>query len=203
MNYIYDILVNFRYPLIDFYDWNSDDVIDNVKRIPFYKIDSSILNKLKYNKFKIDITNIKGLTKLFSSKKTYNSLVYTDGKEAIAFKFDNNGICIGKSKLLIEEENEILDSSDIVILSDIKYEVISEDKVVEYMTRKQSLITDYLVKYIGDMTDYDKFNYISYECFGNYHKVNKSELISYIKSDWNDKYYEIYDFLTNYSLNKN
>ena len=72
MNYIYDILVNFRYPLIDFYDWNSDDIIENVKRIPFYKIDSSVLNKLKYNKFKIDITNIKGLTKLFSSKKTYN-----------------------------------------------------------------------------------------------------------------------------------
>lgn len=202
MDYIYDILVNFKYPLIEFYDWNRDDTIENIKRIPLYKIESSVLNELKYNKFKIDITNIKGLTKLFNSKKIYNSLVYTDGNEAIAFKFDNNGVCIGKSKLLLDEENEIINSSDIVNLSDIKYEVISNDNVIKYMTRKQVLITNYLAKYITDITDYDKLNYISYECFNTYHKVSKDELISYIKSGWNDKYYEIYDFLTNYSMNK-
>lgn len=202
MDYIYDILVNFKYPLIEFYDWNKDDTIENIKRIPLYKIESNVLNELKYNKFKIDITNIKGLTKLFNSKKIYNSLVYTDGNEAIAFKFDNNGVCIGKSKLLLDEENEIINSSDIVNLSDIKYEVISNDNVIKYMTRKQVLITNYLAKYITDITDYDKLNYISYECFNAYHKVSKDELISYIKSGWNDKYYEIYDFLTNYSMNK-
>ena len=202
MNYIYDILVNFKYPLMEFYEWNSDDDIENIKRIPFYKIKSNILCDLKYNKFRIKMDDIKGLTKIFNSKKTYNALVCTDGNEAIVFKFDNSLICIGKSKLLISEENEILDSSHMVKYTNIDYEIISKDNMVIYKTRKQCMITDYLTRYIDNIEDIDKLNYISYECFYDYRKVSKSELISYIRSEWNDKYYEIYDFLSNYSMNK-
>ena len=202
MNYIYDILVNFKYPLIDFYEWDNNDDIENIKRIPFYKINSDVLNELKYNKFRIKINDIKGLTKIFNNKKTYNSLVYTDGNEAIAFKFDDSGICIGKSGLLLEEELEILDSSHMVSISNVDYEIISKDDIAVYKTRKQSMITDYLVKYIAKIDDLDKLNYISYECFSDYRKVTKSNLIDYIKDEWNDKYYEIYDFLSNFSMNK-
>ena len=202
MNYIYDILVNFKYPLIDFYEWNSDDDILNIKRIPFYKIKANILNDFKNNKFKIKVDDIKGLTKVFNNKKTYNSLVYTDGDEAVVFKFDDSGVCIGKSRLLVDEEIEILNSAHMVKFSNVDYEIISKDDINVYKTRKQCLITDYLVKYIDRIKDIDKLNYISYECFNDYKKLTKSELISHIKGEWNDKYYEIYDFLNNYSMNK-
>ena len=201
MNYIYDILVNFKYPFMDFYEWDNDDNIENVKRIPFYKIKSDVLNILKYNKFKINIDSIKGLTKLFNNKKTYNALVYTDGDEAIAFKFDNKGICIGKSSLLIEEEQEILDSAHMVSIYDLEYEILSSDNIDIYKTRRQMIITDYLVKNINKITDLSKINYISYECLNEY-DISKSNLINHIKDEWNDKYYEIYDFLSNYSMNK-
>ena len=202
MNYIYDILVNFKYPLIDFYDWNSDDDIENIKRIPFYKIKSDVLNEFKYNKFKIDITSIKGLTKLFNSKKTYNSLVYTDSNEAIVFKFNEDGICIGKSMLMIDEEMEILESSYLVKSTDIEYTILSRDNVTLYKTRKQVSITDYLIKTIDKINDVDKLKYINYICLGEYN-ASKNDLINHISSVWCDKYYEIYDFLSNYSLNKN
>ncbi len=202
MNYVYDILVNFSYPIIEFYDWNKDDNILNIKRIPFYKIKSNVLEELKNSKFKIDVTKIKGLTKIFNNKKNYNSVVYTDGDEAIAFKFDDKGICIGKSKLLIEEEKEILDSAYMVEITDIEYEIISSDNIDVYKTRNQSLITEYLANHIDKIDDLDKLTYINYECFGEYRLLDKNELICHIRSEWNDKYYEIYNFLTNYSMNK-
>ena len=50
MNYVYDVLVNFKYPFIDFYEWNNDDKILNIKKIPFIKVTSETLNILKYHK---------------------------------------------------------------------------------------------------------------------------------------------------------
>ena len=34
MNYIYDILINFNENLYDFYDWNLNDQIDHIRKIP-------------------------------------------------------------------------------------------------------------------------------------------------------------------------
>ena len=35
MNYIYDILLNFKNKLYDFYDWNINDDITHIRKIPF------------------------------------------------------------------------------------------------------------------------------------------------------------------------
>ena len=101
MNYVYDVLANFKYPFIDFYEWNNDDKILNIKKIPFIKVTSETLNILKYHKFKINIDNVRNLVKVYNKKKMYNGIIYTDGREAIAFNFDNKGICIGKSSIML------------------------------------------------------------------------------------------------------
>ena len=75
MNFIYDILVNFKYPLVDFYEWNEKDDIVNIKRIPIYKINTLDLGKLKYHKFKIDdVEVLKNNTKIFNNKKNLQVL---------------------------------------------------------------------------------------------------------------------------------
>ncbi|MBR1377087.1 MAG: hypothetical protein IJ565_04685 [Bacilli bacterium] len=202
MNYVYDILVNFKYPLLDFYEWNPNDNIENIKRIPFYKVSTKDLNIFKYNKIKIkDMNPIKNGTKLFNNKKkVYNSSIYTDGNEAIVLNFDDNGICIGKSSLLIDEENEILDSSHLLLTSDIEYSILNKDKINEYKTRKQVTITNFLIREIKKINNIDKLNYICYECFDD--NLEKDEIINKISNNWNDKYYKIYDFLTSISMNK-
>lgn len=202
MNYIYDVLLNFKYPFIEFFDWNNDDDIINVKRIPLSKINSKDLNVLKYHKFKIDISNIKGITKLFNSKNNYNSIIYTDGFEAIAFKFDNKGICIGKSDLLLDEEKDILDNSISLNKINLEYKVIGIDNINLYKTRNEVKITNFLLKEIDKIDDIDKLNYIYYECFSD-DKVSKNKLIKKIKTEWDDKYYKIYDFFKSISMNKN
>lgn len=202
MNYIYDVLLNFKYPFLEFFDWNNDDNIINVKRIPLSKINSKDLNVLKYHKFKIDISNIKGITKLFNSKNNYNSIIYTDGFEAIAFKFDNKGICIGKSDLLLDEEKDILDNSISLNKINLEYKIIGIDNINLYKTRNEVKITNFLLKEIDKIDDIDKLNYIYYECFSD-DEVSKNKLIKKIKTEWDDKYYKIYDFFKSISMNKN
>ncbi len=204
MNYIYDILVNFKYPLIEFYDWDIDDDILNIKRIPLSKICSKDLNILKYHKFKIDISDIKGLTKIFNDrKKSYTSIIYTDGNEALVFNFNDKGICISKSDLLLDEENDILDNSVSLKETIIKYEILSKDKIDLYKTRNEVKITKYLLNQINKIDDLDKLNYIYFECFNEYKNVSKIKLINRIKGKWDDKYYKIYDFFKSISMNKN
>ena len=38
MTYIYDILLNFNEEYYEFYDWNKEDTIVHIKKIPIYKI---------------------------------------------------------------------------------------------------------------------------------------------------------------------
>lgn len=204
MNYIYDVLVNFKYPLIEFYDWDMDDDILNIKRIPLSKICSKDLNILKYHKFKIDISDIIGLTKIFNDrKKNYTSIIYTDGNEALVFNFNDKGICISKSDLLLDEENDILDNSVSLKETIIKYEILSKDKIDLYKTRNQVEITKYLLNQINKIDDLDKLNYIYFECFNEHKNVSKIKLINRIKGKWDDKYYKIYDFFKSISMNKN
>ena len=203
MNYVYDILINLKYPLLDFYEWNDNDDIENVKRLPFYKISSEDLYNFKYTKFKIkDFESIKNGIKLFNNKKkTYHGAIYTDGNETVVICYDKNGISISKSSLLLDEEEEILNSSSILEVSKIDYEIISRDKINDFKTRKEKEITNYLIKEISKIDNIDKLNYINYECFNN-EKVSKHELITKIKTIWDDKYYKIYDFLYSISMNK-
>nr|MBP3258694.1 hypothetical protein [Bacilli bacterium] len=204
MNYIYDVLVNFKYPLIEFYDWNIDDDILNIKRIPLSKISSEDLNILKYHKFKLNITAIKGITKVFNDrKKNYNSIIYTDGNEAIAFNFDDKGVCISKSDLLLDEERDILDNSISLDITNIEYKVMSKDNINQYRTRNEVEITKYLINEIDKIDDLDKLNYIYYECFNEHKNISKTKLINRIKGEWDDKYYKIYDFFKSISMNKN
>ena len=204
MNYVYDILVNFKYPLIDFYEWNKGDNIENIKKIPLCKINKDDFIKFKNNRFKLNnIDAFKNGTKLFNNKKkTYNAIIYTDGFAATAFNFDEKGICISKSSLLIEEESEIIDSANLIPETSINYELLGKDKLDLTRTRKEESITKYLIKEISRIEDINKFNYICYECFGEIKNLTKKSLIDLIKDSWDDRYYKIYDFLTLISMNK-
>src|SRR5574344_2880234 len=116
MNYICDVLVNFSYPLYDFYDWNKNDNIKNIKKIPFYKVDSKILNEFKCNRFKLKniMDDIHNETVLYTNKKNKNieyAAVFCSDDDAIACSFDKNGVCVSKSMMLPDEEYEIINSS--------------------------------------------------------------------------------------------
>ena len=54
MTYIYDILLNFNEEYYDFFDWNKNDKILHIKKIPIYKISDKELIEILNNKIIFD-----------------------------------------------------------------------------------------------------------------------------------------------------
>ena len=47
MNYIYDILLNFQKEFYDFYEWNPDDEIIHIRKIPLFYINNNDFYTIK------------------------------------------------------------------------------------------------------------------------------------------------------------
>ena len=65
MIYIYDILLNFNTSLIEFFEWEENDLIKYIKKIPIYKVSDDFLYNLVNNEIKIEsnfLNNIKDKT---------------------------------------------------------------------------------------------------------------------------------------------
>ncbi len=203
MNYVYDVVLNFTYPLIDFYEWNNDDNIENVKKIPLFRINNKQFYEIKNYNYKLNnIDNIKNMTKLFNKKTYLTCAIYIDDEETLAIKYDEKGNVIGKSSLLIDEEVEILSNYDLLPISNLDYELLCKDNLKYTVTRKQRKILNFIINEIKNTNDIDKLKYISYECL-NEINISKKSLISKINNTWNDKYYKIYDIFKSISMNKN
>ena len=115
MNFIYDILVNFSDDLYDFYEWNTDDNVTHIRKIPLFKVSTETLEKLINYNVKVDLDFLKKLenkTEKFTSrdveKITYCAL-FSDSNDVYALKFNEKGNNIKISKLLIDESEDVLD----------------------------------------------------------------------------------------------
>ena len=53
MNYVYDVLLNFQKEYYEFFEWNIEDEITHIRKIPIFKISDSDYNTLKKAKIKI------------------------------------------------------------------------------------------------------------------------------------------------------
>ena len=196
MNYIYDILVNYKYPLLDFYEWNKNDNIINIKKIPVFKVKKSDLHKLCSYQFKlinfIDI--IKNKTNVYGKNNIKYACIMSDNEEAVSFLFNKEGNCIGKSRMLLDEELEVLELVNRLVTFDIKYIIKRKDRVELYKTVTEVKKRKYIIKQLNQITDIDKLNYIYFECFNRVDDNPKSRLLSQIDSSWDEIGYKLYDF---------
>ena len=154
MSYIYDILLNFNTKYYDFFEWNKNDEITHIKKIPIFKTASEDFLKIKLNtvKFSENLLNlIENKTEIF--KKNYTSklkysFLLSDGKDVFALKLNKEGLTTQKSSLLIEESEDIIKLLKLtkgtmfnysIINSDIKSEC---DKVLDNLSSKVFLIAN-------------------------------------------------------------
>ena len=69
MVYVYDILANFNEKMIDFYDWDKNDQIRHIRKMPIFKVSSKVIMDIMFNKVKINseiINLIKDKTEVFN-----------------------------------------------------------------------------------------------------------------------------------------
>ncbi|MEG2321935.1 MAG: DUF3603 family protein [Bacilli bacterium] len=205
MNYIYDILINYNNNLYDIYDWNKEDTIIHIRKIPVFKLDTNILLNLVENKVKVDkdfLIKIFNKTEMFKKNKVAvleYCFLATDLEEVIAFKLDKDGCIIAYSKLLVEEEIEVLEYGQSMNKYDLKYDVVKKLKPNYFKTRKELVIRNYIIKQIKETiknNDVDKLKYLYFDCFKK--NIKKDNLIHNIYKDlednWDNVYLKVFDF---------
>lgn len=136
MDYIYDIVLNFHDNYYDFYEWQPNDKIINIKKIPIYKIANSDYLNLRNNNITIDKNTLPKQNKMF---------LVTSGIEVLGLLIDDNGKVLKKSSLLFEESDEILEDKDSIKLINIKYQINKKNNIIH-----QSRITKEKTKYINN-----------------------------------------------------
>ena len=182
MSYIYDILLNFNDELYDFYEWNKKDSITHIKKIPILKINSKQINDIILNNIILDtefLKKIENKTETYSKNKIIKySILLTDGFKVIALNIANK---IKYSKLLLEEENDILDITNRLDKYNLKYKIISK-KNIEYKTRYEKE----LELKINNINNIDELKYLYYDCFNK-----KCDNINKIKKELNSNFSNI------------
>lgn len=199
MNYIYDILVNFCERPYEFYDWNLDDEIEHIRKIPLFKVSNLALKELKGYQFSIEETlmeKLKYKAEVFERKGVEQipyACLFSDGMEVLGIEFNHQGVSIAKSKLLIDEEMEVLEVVNRLQETDIKYSLIKEEVMEHFKTRKEEEISKYINQELEllEKKQVEKLQYLYYECF-NKKENNISKIMKIIKDELSNNFNLIY-----------
>ena len=205
MNYIYDIVLNFKESkrILEPFEWESSDEVLNVKKAKVYRVTKKVLEDFYNYNIKVDKNELNKFSAVLykQNKKKYKYIaIFTDTYVSLGVLFDNEGTVIGKSKMLFDEE---LDSINIALKSDTKdvnYKRL--DKIIkdEFLTRNDEVKKEFLLKEFRNLyknRDYDKLKYLYIEYFGSKCDDNKNALDDLVKSldNINERHNMLYDLL--------
>ncbi len=175
MNYIYDILLNFNRQLYDFFEWNLNDNIVHIRKIPLYRVDSKTLLDIRDYKIRVSddfLERIRHRTEVFTSKDVDTieyATLFTDGSNVFALKFNRDGESVKKSMLLVDEEVDVLDVSNRLQESCLEYKMLGNEVYHPLKTRREQkmekFVLDELYKSKKEKAN-EKLKYLYFECFG-------------------------------------
>lgn len=207
MNYVYDILLNLsnNKRVYDFYEWNQNDDIVNVKKVPVIRVDSKTLLDIFNYKVKISSSFLGKLENNFSiykntRKKIKYLVVLSDCNKAFGISINSKGIIESKSSLLLDEEEEVLFIAEKEKIEKIDYKKIRHEEKEKFLTRKEEEEKDFLLKEINTLyknNDIEKLKYLYIEYY-NIKEENidniYTKLINSLESI-DEKHEELYQLL--------
>ncbi len=215
MIYIYDLLLNYQDNgrLVEFFEWSQDDILEHVKRIPLFVVPSIDIDHFCFSNIKVDsnfLESIKGKTLFYKKKKaTSYSCLFCDLNRVIAVDFSQNGTVLAKSCLLLDEEEEIIESAKGIDISNISYKVLDDKYEVSFLTRKEEFQKRYLLSEFGRFSeerDLDMFNYLYEEIFGQDNlsfDIKYRRLVDDISQNFDSRYQKVFDIVRlSYAKNK-
>lgn len=167
MTFVYDVYVNFQPICYDFFEWNKQDKICHVKKIPIFQIDDTIFQNLIIHDYVLDSKTfelIKDKTEIYKQKRKVSAVLFTNNRDILALLLDENGKVIKKSFLLLEEESTILKSIRKVDFLEISPTQLAK-KSFSLETREESEKKSLLLKELKGMED-SQLIYLYFECFG-------------------------------------
>lgn len=211
MVYIYDILLNFNKDLIEYFEWEDTDSIKYVKKVALFKVENKVLfdmiNKLIL--FSEEFISSVPKYEMNGMRDAGSVCLFTDGFMVVGVLI-KEGKPVLFSRLLLDEEREVLEYSSKMNVSDIEYS-IKGDRYInkENLTRKELLIREKLsleIDRLFEEKSYDKLLYLYYE-YTNKEGKNIDYVYKFLKNsinDFNDKHRYLFDILllSNANLNE-
>lgn len=203
MNYYYDVLLNFQEKYCMFYEWDKEDNIEFIKKIPLFHIDTKTFADLLTKKVSVKnefLKSIENKTKIKQNQYLKYTSIFSDGKNSIALEFNDDGIVINKSSLLLEDELNINEFMYTVNLSELDYTILSVDEI-QNETRQELNIKRVIKIEIESMykkKEYSKLKYIYLEWFDELlDSIEKmyNNMLKKIDSSLTEKEYSIYELI--------
>lgn len=205
MIYVYDLLLNFQDTgrLVEFFEWSDQDVLEHIKKIPLFRINSIDMDNICYGTVKFDSTfleKIKFKTLLYKKKKaiTYAAL-FCDLNRAVAVEISKQGEVIAKSCLLLDEEEDVIDNSQDLEVFDVSYKVLKREDNFTFLTRSEEFQQRYLyqeLKSLFEQRDVDKLTYLYEEVFGHDDSLfdyKYERLIEGVSKSFDRRYQNLYE----------
>lgn len=203
MDYYYDIYLNFQDVYYKFYEWDKDDNIEYIKKIPLFHVDSKTYLNLLSKKIKVNDLFLKAIenkTKLKQNKYLKYTSIFSDGKNSIALEFNDEGLVINKSSLILEDELNINEFMYNICLKKLDYEIVSKDKQTKEIRQdlKIKRILKLEIEHMYQNKEYSKLKYIYLEWFDelieNIDMMYKN-MLKRLKDNLTQKEYNIYELI--------
>lgn len=210
MNYIEDIIINLQEELYDYYEWEKEDNILLVEKIPIFRVDTKTMNNILFNKFQVSnniLKRIKAKTITEKGILEYVCLI-TDINQVLALSFTPTGLIKEKSKLLLEEEEYIISKTKEIKKEPFPIEIVSPINYEFFLTRKELTIKNILLKEITSLyqkKEYDAINYLYQELFKEKVKVKDQydRLIKRINLNYIEELSKLYEIINICQKEKN
>ena len=172
MIYIYDILLNFNLDLYEFYEWEKNDKIYHIKKIPMFKVNTKVIEDFINNYIEINnnfLNLIINKTEVFESKRIKTlkySCLLTDSYKIIGILIKDNKVYL--SDLLLDEAYDSINISKRCNLINLEYNIIETKNLNYFETRREKELRNNLDNEITDIyneKDVNKLKYLYFEYF--------------------------------------
>ena len=162
MQYYYDVLGNLSEYILKFYEWESNDDIVNIKKIPFIKISKEDMRVLLSYSVILEMDNI-----VKNNKDKTNYLLFSTGCDALMVELNQEGKIIYYSSLLIEDELEVNELAHSMNTIKLKFKVLDKIKILSDYRQgeKAKNLIFHELKKIKDNDNKDECLYYYYEWF--------------------------------------
>ena len=141
MNYYYDVVVNFQEKNYRFYEWNENDEIEIIKKIPIFYVNAKTIKDIINNQIEVNssfLEQIKNKTKIKEKKLEYVALFITKNA-SIVLEFNKVGLAITRSYLQVEDECNILEILYTLPLYKLEYKIKNKIATINELKIKQEL----------------------------------------------------------------
>lgn len=183
MKYIYDIVLNFNKQYFNFFEWNINDNIINIRKIPIFKISDKFYYDIKNYSIKLDtdfVKSIENQTLLYLGNNHQNMCLFSNNKEVLGVMIDKNGNVIKRSSLLFDEEDEALELCEELKTTKIEYTIGSKIENNEFICRLEKSQKEKIIKTINELFNNQNISVLKYLYFDLFEE--EKDDITYIKN---------------------